>query len=95
MEQEINETLPLTAKIKSGHMTMMLSFNMEHDENNNLIKISFDDNKTEYELSEAMQLFVNSCFGKCIINPNSFTITFTDSRDFMQYQLTEGDENLN
>lgn len=82
-------TKPLTAKIKSGHYILVLDVTIDNDSNGNIIIL--DTNiSNEIELSSSFRSFLDTCIGNYTFNvsESAVTITFEDSRDFVQYLLS-------
>ena len=86
-------TTPLTAKIKSGHGALMMTFEMSENEDGDTV-IHLNDKKTEFEPNDKLLAFLNACIGAYTINSRAWAITFEDSRDFMQYQLAVEDGDI-
>jgi hypothetical protein len=87
MEQDI--TTPLTVRVRGG-LILNITYNLTFDETGNLVDVKSNDGMISI-LSSKLKTFLDSCIGDYTINQQDFTITFTDSRDFMQYHLVEDD----
>jgi GH25 family lysozyme M1 (1,4-beta-N-acetylmuramidase) len=73
------------AKISSNHMTVCLSFNLDIDDDGNLLDCI--EKSISPCFSDAMQDFLNLCQGKYFVDVITHSITFENNQDFMQYSL--------
>jgi len=76
----------LTAKIKEGHLVINITYRLSFDDDSNLVSAEPEDNY-RYVWSDSMDDFLANCFGEYKVNATEFTLTFSDSRDYMRYCL--------
>lgn len=82
----MDQIAPLTAKLKRGHVVMHSYFSLTLGVNYEVL--TGEPINTEINvLTDDMQNFLDSCIGDYKFNFDDYSITFTDSRDYVNYLL--------
>ena len=79
--------MALTANVH-GHLALNITYQINLDDNNRIVSAEIDkDNEIKFFWSDVMKEFISTCFGTYEVNIYDYTITFSDSRDYMRYCL--------
>ena len=82
----------LIAKIKPGHVIIHMSFQLNIDDDFNLLSTEMITKELMID-SDEMKQFLDSCVGEYTFNNDEYTISFNDNRDYVRYLLTLEDKN--
>jgi len=92
-------TYPWTAKIPAGHARLFLTYKITlEDDTTSTETVDVGDatvnsfKEAEMQLSEELRSFIDECVGQIHLSKETFDISFSDSKDFVKFSLTEFSE---